>query len=151
VKPSAYDDFEDDFEGFKIDAPEFRTAMHKAFWKGIVAPPVSSQIALDTTCFLTKDSTTVYDSATKMRFFLDTSRIDPGKVYLARTALEFEKYSMSIPGNLIAGRSPFLGDAKEKMISADMCFAIWDPASRRILYTDLRPSCPIPGPCSSLS
>lgn len=140
VNPTAFKDFKDDFPKFTVDGPEFRTAMHKAFWKGLLQPPVSNRIALDTTCFLTGDSSNVYDSATKTRYFLDTTRLEPGKVYLARTRLEFGKSSISIPSSLTPGRSPFAPDASEKVISAQMSYAVYDPESRKIVFADVNPS-----------
>jgi hypothetical protein len=137
VKSSAFEDFEDDFPEYRIDAPEFRTAMHKAFWRGVLGQPGSANIIQDTSCFLSKDSMSVYDSATRTSYYLDTTKLEIDKLYFARTRLEFAGETIETPSDLIIGRPIYAKPTKERCISAQISYSVYDPAKRKFLYTDV--------------
>lgn len=136
--------FQEAYRGMGSQDSAFRNEMSREFWGGMMLAPITNRIELDGRCFLNKDTSGIYDQVTKEKVFLDTSGLDTTKLYLARSAIGFWDATSTKFGaspTIFTSNGTMLGGGytlkTTPNLAAKLGFAVYDPVSRRIVYSRL--------------
>ena len=129
VLPQARGLFQSDFSDLPENDTGFGAFSHNGFWAGLRLGAVGKRLLLDKNrCYISPDSASLPDEDSHARLFLDTSHLDPTKVYLARTriayALEYE------PAPAGAELPDMVKDNR-----ASLVYGLYDPISRRLVVS----------------
>lgn len=135
-------DFQMAFPGLRKQDSSFQSQIHRTFWGGMMPSLRTQRIELDSHCLPGSDSTRIEDPTTGWTMFLDTTRLEPSKIYMARSAIRyvdsskttFKEHSTSFgSGNSVYDAGPTV--ETKKALGAAMAFGLYDPTKRRFVFS----------------
>lgn len=122
------------FPGKSDSDAQFRMDRSADFSKGFQSGGVNTRVALDTSsCSSSVMEAAMNDPITGFVVYLDTTRLDTTKVYLARSQIIYGKGSESV----VRPRG-ILGTTNLGNLSAMMIFGVYDPHRRALIYTTIQ-------------
>lgn len=122
------------FPGKSDSDGQFRMDRSADFWKGFQSRGVDTRVVLDSSsCSPLVVEAAMNDPISGFVVYLDTTKLDTTKLYLARSQIIFGKGSESV----VRPRG-ILGTTSLSNLSAMMIYGVYDPRRRVLIYTTIQ-------------